>query len=70
MKIGDIIEYSKNTFACQLMDGQVQDDSYNMVDDIRYYKGKIYLVPDSKMDKILKEMHDSPLVEHSRYLKT
>lgn len=65
-----LVEYSKNTFACELMDGQVQDDRCKVVDDIIYYKDKIYLVPESKMkERILKEMHDSPLASHPRYLK-
>lgn len=66
-----LVEYSKNTFACELMDGQVQDDRYKVVDDIIYYKDIIYLVPESKMkEKVLKELHDSPLTGHPRYLKT
>ena len=66
-----LIEYSKNTFACQLLDDDGQDDKYKIVDDIIYYKGRIYLVPESKLKaKILKEIHDSPLVGHQGYLKT
>jgi hypothetical protein len=34
-----LVEYSKNQFACQLMDGQVQDDNFRIMDDIIYYKG-------------------------------
>lgn len=53
------------------MDGQLQDDWYKVVDNIIYYKDIIYLVPESKMkENILKEMHDSPLARHPRYLKT
>ena len=29
-----LVEYSKKIFSCQLMDGQVQDDMYKVVDDI------------------------------------
>lgn len=36
-----------------------------------YFKDEIYLVPESRMkEKILKEMHNSPLVRHLGYLKT
>ena len=53
------------------MDGQVKDDRYKVVDDIIYYKGKIYIVPQSKVKKIiLKEIRDSPLAGHLGYLKT
>lgn len=58
-----LVEYSKNTFPCELMDGNTQDDRYKVVDNIIYYKDWIYLVPESKLkQKILKEVHNSPLV--------
>jgi hypothetical protein len=40
-----LVEYSKNKFACEVMDRSVQDDRYKVVDDIIYYKDRIYLVP-------------------------
>ena len=53
------------------MDGHTHDDRYRVVDDIIYYKDRIYLVPESKLkQKILKEVHDSPLAGHSGFLKT
>jgi hypothetical protein len=42
-----LIKYSKNKFSCELMDHNIQDDMYKVVDDIIYYKGRIYLVPES-----------------------
>jgi hypothetical protein len=66
-----LVEYSKNTFSCELMEGIIQDDRYRVVDDIIYYKDKIYLVPESTLkDKILREVHDAPLAGHLGYLKT
>ena len=63
--------YSKNKFTCEILDGLVQDDKYNIVDDIIYYKGGIYLVPESGLKKkILQEAHDSPLAGHQGFLKT
>ena len=42
-----------------------------MVDDIIYYKDRIYLVPESKLkEKIMKAIHDTPLTGHPRYFKT
>ena len=32
-----LVEYSKNTFACELMDGIIQDDRYKVMDAIIYY---------------------------------
>jgi hypothetical protein len=65
------VEYSKNNFACELMEGSVQDDIYRVVDDKIYYKVKIYLVLQSKLkDNILRAAHDAPLAGHHGYLKT
>jgi hypothetical protein len=33
-----LVQYSKNSFACELMDGKVLYDNFNIVDDIIYYK--------------------------------
>ena len=49
-----LVEYSKDKFVCELLDGQIQDDRYRDIDDMIYYKNKIFLVPESPlMKKIL-----------------
>jgi hypothetical protein len=66
-----LVEYSKNQFACEVMDGQVQDDRYRVLDDVIFYKDRIYLVPESELKKkILNATHDSPLAGHQGYFKT
>jgi len=66
-----LVEYSKNTFSCELMKGCIQDVRYRVVDDIIYYKDRIYLVPESKLkDNILMVVHDVPLAGHQGYLNT
>jgi hypothetical protein len=66
-----LVDYSKNTFDCELLEGIVQDDMYRVVDDIIYYKDMIYLVPESTLkDKILREICDAPLAGHPMYMKT
>jgi hypothetical protein len=66
-----LVEYSKNKFTCELMDGHIQDDRYIVVDDIIFYKDRIYLVPESTLkEKIMRATHDTPLVGHPRYFKT
>ena len=66
-----LVEYSKRKFYCEVIDNNMQDDKYKVVDDIIYYKDRIYLVPESKlMEKIMKSMHDTPLTRHPRYFKT
>jgi hypothetical protein len=70
-KVHLLVEYSKNQFACQLMDGQVQDDNFRIMDDIIYYKGQIFLVPESTFKaKVLQACHDSPVVGHQGFIKT
>jgi hypothetical protein len=34
-----LVEYSKNKFTCEIMDVQVVDDNFRIMDDIIYYKG-------------------------------
>jgi hypothetical protein len=29
-----LVEYSKNKFACEVLDGQIQDDRYRVIDDV------------------------------------
>ena len=48
-------EYSKNTFACELMDSYVHDERYKVIDDIIYFDRKIYLVPDSELKELITE---------------
>ena len=50
-----LVEYSKNTFACELMDDYVHDERYKVIDDIIYFDGKIYLVLDSKLKELITE---------------
>ena len=46
-----LVEYSKNKFACEVMDGQIQDERYRVIDDVIFYKHRVYLVPDSGLKK-------------------
>jgi hypothetical protein len=60
-----------NMFSCEILDGQVSDDRYKVIDDIIYYKDLIYLVLESQLkDKIMHAAHTSPLAGRPEYLKT
>ena len=37
------------------MDGYVRDERYKVIDDIIYFEGKIYLVPDSELKELIME---------------
>jgi hypothetical protein len=66
-----LVEYSKKKFACEVMDGQVVDDRYRVLDDIIFYKDHIYLVPESTLKgNILKVFHDLPTEGNQGYFKT
>ena len=66
-----LVEYSKNKFACEVMDGQVINDRYSILDDIIFYKDQIYLVRESMLKgKILTVCHNSPVAGHHGYFKT
>jgi hypothetical protein len=66
-----IVEYAKDQFACQLLDGKIQDNNFRVMKDLIYYKGRIFLVPGSSLkDKILHACHNSPVVGHQGISKT
>jgi hypothetical protein len=66
-----LVEYSKNQFVCELMDGLIQDDRYRVMVDIIFYKDRIYLVIESTLTKkIFRASHDTPLAGHPGYFKT
>jgi hypothetical protein len=41
-----LVEYSKNKFTYEVLDGQVQYERYKVIYDVIFYKDKVYLVPD------------------------
>jgi hypothetical protein len=66
-----VMEYAKDQFTCQLMDGLVQDDNFRIIDDLIYKKGRIFLVLGSAFkDKVLQSCHDSPMARHQGIGKT
>jgi hypothetical protein len=42
-----VMEYTEDKFACHLLDGQVQDENFKVINDLIYYKDQIFLVPGS-----------------------
>jgi hypothetical protein len=66
-----LVEYSKNNFTCEVMDGKIHDDRYRVINDVLFYKDRVYLMQDSGIKKkILTAVHDSPLVGHQGFFKT
>jgi hypothetical protein len=53
------------------MDRHIQDDKYRFIEDVIFYKDRVYLVLDSGLKKnILTVVHDSPLAGHQGVFKT
>jgi hypothetical protein len=66
-----IVEYAKDQFACQLLDGKIQDDNFRVINDLIYYKGWIFLIPGSALKaKILHACHNSLVAGHQSINKT
>jgi hypothetical protein len=64
-------QYVEDQFACQLLDGQVQDDNFKVINDLIYYEDRIFLVPGSAFKaKVLQACHDSPMAGHQGINKT
>ena len=65
------VEYAKDKFSCEILNGTKNEDRYKVLEGIIYYKGRLYFVPNSSLkEKILKKAHDSPLAGHPNFFKT
>ena len=42
-----LVEYSKDRFACEVLEGQLTDDHYRVMDGSIYYRDQLYLVANS-----------------------
>jgi hypothetical protein len=66
-----VMEYAEDQFACHLLDGQVHDEYFNVINDLTYYKDQIFLVPGSAFKaKVLQACHESPMGGHQGIIKT
>jgi len=44
-----LVEYSKDDLACRILDGVVPDERFKVINEVIYYKDRIYLAKDSKL---------------------
>ena len=66
-----MVEYSNDRFSFEVLDKQVTDDRFRVMDEVIYFKDRIFLTESSKLkEKILHTSHDSPLSGHQRFTKT
>ena len=65
-----IVKYARDSWASRIVDGIVVDTRYTLVDDLIIYKNGIFLVPGSKVKRIvMRALHDSPTPGHLGYFK-
>jgi len=66
-----LVEYSKDRLACEILDGQVANERFGVIDEIIYYRDWIFLTEGSQIKKkILQASHYSPLAGHQGFTKT
>ena len=66
-----LAEYAKDTWASGFIDGLIQNSDFTLVNEIIIYKGRIYLVPRSKVKRmVLRVYHDSPMVGYPGFYKS
>jgi hypothetical protein len=65
-----LVEHSKTSLLVRLWMGKFRM-GFHILDDLIYYKGRIYVVPESKFkENVLRTFNDSPLSGHQGFLKT
>ena len=64
-------EYAKDPETCAIINYPAQNSKFKWKNDILWYKGRIYISPNSKFkSKVLKESHDSLSTGHVGFFKT
>ena len=44
-----LVEYSKDNFACEILYGETSDERYKVMDEIIYYRDRVFLAKNSKL---------------------
>ena len=66
-----MVEYSKNLFTCKVLDGQVIDWRYSVVDGVIYFHDQIYLTRDSKLkEEILHAVYEALFLGHVYFIES
>lgn len=62
-----IVEYAKDAFATNILEGHLRDDRVRVRKGMILYKNRIYLVSGSKVkENIIVVLHDMPLARWAR----
>lgn len=66
-----LVEYSMNRRACEILEGTHADERNRVMDEVIYYKVRIFLVPSPQLrERVLQVAHDSPFSMHQGFKKT
>ena len=64
------MEYSKDLFACMILDDQLHEEGYSVRDGVIYYHSRIFLSRASKLkQKLLQVAHKYFLLSHTYSMK-
>ena len=65
-----LVEYSQDRFSCEILDRHVTDDRYKVMEEVIYYRDRIFLNKSSRLkENILYASHESPLSGHQGFTK-
>lgn len=63
-----IAEYAKDPQTSDILEGNIPNEKYKVVEELILYKNRLLLAPSSKLkEKIIREHHDNLLVGHQGY---
>ena len=66
-----VVEYAKDPRTNEIMEGNIPNDEFKIIEELILYRGRILLAANSKVKgKIMKEYHDNPLSGHKGFYKT
>ena len=61
-----LVDYSKDLFACMILDDQLQEKGYSTRDEVIYYHGRIFLSRASKLkENLLQTTYEYFLFSHT-----
>ena len=65
-----MMEYSKDLFTCEVLDGELMDGRYKLVDGVIYFHEHIYLARDSKLkEKLLNATYEILLSKPTGFIR-
>ena len=65
-----LVEYSKDIFACRVLDDQLSDGRYAVMDGVIYFQSRVFLTRDSKLkEKLLDASYEGFLSKPTGFIR-